>query len=77
MSDDLSTSERIAAEVRAILARKRIPQAELAQVLDISQVGVSRRLRGETPLDVNEVALIAAYLGVPIGVLYGEQAAAS
>lgn len=58
--------EAIAAEIRAEMARRKVSQVKIAALLDISQVGVSRRLRGETPLDVNELVKIADYLGVPI-----------
>lgn len=57
--------EAIAAEIRAELARRKVSQVKIAALLDISQVGVSRRLRGETPLDVNELVKIADFLEVP------------
>lgn len=57
--------EAIAAEIRAELARRKVSQVKIAALLDISQAGVSRRLRGETPLDVNELVKIADFLEVP------------
>lgn len=56
--------EACAAEVRATLARKRISGVRLAAMIDRSQVYVSRRLRGEVPFDVVDLALIADALGV-------------
>jgi len=64
-----SVTQSVAAEVRAELARKRIPQSDLAEVLGVSQAGISRRLSGATPFDVNELAAVAAFLGVPVGKL--------
>lgn len=57
------------ANVRAEMARKGYSQAELARMLGMSQTGISKRLRGETPFDVNELARISAVLGVPLGTL--------
>jgi transcriptional regulator with XRE-family HTH domain len=70
-----TVTQSVASEVRAELARKRIPQADLAEVLGVSQAGISRRLSGDTPFDVNEVAAVADFLGVPIALLFGDSAA--
>jgi hypothetical protein len=32
----------------------------------MSEVSVSRRLRGETPFDINELVAVAEFLGVPV-----------
>ena len=58
--------ERIAAEIRAEVARQRATQVQLAQLLDLSQAAVSRRLSGDTPFTLNELAAIAQFLNVPI-----------
>lgn len=76
VTEHTPASVTVAAEVRAILAYRRIPQADLAEVLGMSQVAVSRRLRGETLFDVDEVAKVAAFLGVSVAALYGEKATA-
>lgn len=76
VTEPIPASVTVAAEVRAILAYRRIPQAALADVLGMSQVAVSRRLRGETLFDVDEVAKVAAFLGVSVADLYGEKASA-
>ena len=70
-----TVTQSIASEIRAELGRKRIPQADLANVLGVSQAGISRRLSGDTPFDVNEVAAVADFLGVPVALLFGETAA--
>lgn len=61
-----TTTEAVAAEIRAELARRQIPQIKLATLLGTSQVSVSRRLTGQTPISVDELAIIAGFLEVPI-----------
>jgi len=66
MTEPNSPSSRIAGEIRAALARARIPQTDVADALNMSQASVSRRLTGDTPLDVNELQVIADLVGVPM-----------
>lgn len=54
------------ANVRAEMGRKGISQAVLASGLGMSQTAISKRLRGETPFDINELVRIAAVLDVPL-----------
>lgn len=61
--------EGVAEEVRALLARKRLSGAKLAQTIGRSEMYVSRRLRGETAFDLDDLERIAAALGAPIGAL--------
>lgn len=68
-------SEAVAAEIRAELARRRIPQARLAALLGVSQVSVSRRLSGETPFDLNELVKVADFLGIDVADLLKGSAA--
>ena len=56
--------ELVAGEIRAALARARMTQSALADQLGVSRAWVSRRLSGEVPLSVGDVALIAGQLGV-------------
>jgi transcriptional regulator with XRE-family HTH domain len=67
---------RLADTIRAEMARRRIAQTLVGDRLGLSQAAVSRRLRGETPFDANELIEIAALLEVPVGSLFGEDAAA-
>lgn len=67
--------ETVAAEVRAELARRKVSQTQIAMLLGISQAGVSRRLLGQTPMDVNEVAAIAEFLDIPVSALFPERVA--
>lgn len=66
---------RTADNIRAEMARRRIPQIALAKHLGMSQAAVSRRLNGVTAFDVDELTSLAAWLGVPAASLLGEVAA--
>jgi len=61
-----SLNTQVAANVRAEMARRRARQSDLAQVLDLSQSAVSKRLAGTIPLDLDELGGIATFLNVPI-----------
>ena len=59
-----TTTQRVSANLRAEVARQRIPQADMAKALALSQPAVSRRLQGRTPLTVDELVRCASLLGV-------------
>lgn len=59
------TRERIAAEVRAELARQGKRNGFVAEVLDLDLGSVSQRLLGRRPFKAEEIAAIASALGVP------------
>lgn len=59
----------VAAEVRAALARDGRSAAALAGATGISKTSLSRKLRGQTPLYVEEIVLIAHALGIDAGAL--------
>lgn len=61
--------ELVAEEVRALLARRRLNGAKLAAAIDRSEMYVSRRLRGETSFDLDDLEKIAEVLDVPVGAL--------
>ena len=69
-------SSTTGANVRAELARRGLSQRVLADHLGLSPTGVSKRLSGATPIDINELAMIAAFLDVPLTTLLREDAAA-
>lgn len=56
----------VAAEVRAQLARAQYTGSRIARELGWTQRYMSRRLTGEVPFDVNDLAAIAEVLGVPV-----------
>ena len=60
-------------EVRVLMVRRRMTQADLAEVLDLGQSEVSKRLRGTVPFRFDEIVFIADYFGVSIGALFGEE----
>lgn len=54
------------ANVRGEMARRGVSQSRLAESIGLSQAAVSKRLRGETPFDINELTAVAAALDVPL-----------
>jgi transcriptional regulator with XRE-family HTH domain len=68
MTTDTREAERrtIAAEVRAELARQQITQRELADRIGMFQQALQVRLAGRRPFRAEELAAIAAALGVPV-----------
>lgn len=62
-------SDRVAEEVRAQLARKRITGRELARRLNVSHSWVNYRLTGTQEIGLNDLERIAAALGVDVAEL--------
>lgn len=56
--------ERVAEELRALLARRKVTPTELGRRLGKSQTWVWRRLEGEVAFDLNDLEAIAAVLAV-------------
>jgi transcriptional regulator with XRE-family HTH domain len=56
----------VAEEVSAYLGRRRMSGAKLARAIDRSEMYVSRRLRGETAFDLDDLERIADVLGVTV-----------
>lgn len=69
-------SQRIAAEVRAEIARRQLVAANVAKDAGLTPSQFSRRLHGHINFSADEVAAIAKSIGVPVSSLYGEPAAA-
>ena len=59
-------SEMVAEEVRAVMARRRMSGRELANQLGVSPSWISYRLSGKQPIDINDLAAIAAALSVGV-----------
>lgn len=57
-------TDRVAEEIRALMARQRMSGRELARRLNVSASWVNYRLTGSQPIDVNDLELIAEALGV-------------
>ncbi len=59
-----SLSADTAAEIRAWMGRLSVRQSELARRLGETDQWLSMRLRGNTPIDLDELSRIADALGV-------------
>lgn len=59
-----SLRARVAEEVRALLARRRMSATELARALGVSQTYVWRRLSAEVAFDLDDLERIAGVLRV-------------
>lgn len=57
-------AEQVAAEVRAMMGRRRMTQTEVAEALGVTQMYVSRRVKktNPTPMDVSDLARFARVL---------------
>lgn len=58
--------QRVAAEVRAEIARQRITEDQLAVVFAQHQTWVSRRKTGKVPWSAGQLVVLADYMGVPV-----------
>ncbi|SCL43221.1 Cro/C1-type HTH DNA-binding domain-containing protein [Micromonospora pallida] len=56
----------VAEEIGAHLGRRRMSGAKLARAIERSEMYVSRRLRGETAFDLDDLERIAEVLGVTV-----------
>ncbi len=65
----MKLSPEVRGTIRAELARRGRSQQDLADALELSGVAVSRRLTGQTPIDLDELAAIASYLQMPVAAL--------
>lgn len=69
-------TELVGEEIRLLCMRRHVSGKDLATVIGVSQVGVSRRMTGETPWDINELAAVAEAFGLPIAALLPPPSAA-
>lgn len=65
------THETVAAEVRASLARNRRSGRSVALQLGWNQNYIWRRLTGDTPFSIEDLAAIAEVLDVPVATFFG------
>jgi transcriptional regulator with XRE-family HTH domain len=59
----------LGSNIRAEMARRGISQDALARALKRSQASISKRLRGEVSITIDDAAAIAAHLGIPLSAL--------
>lgn len=62
----------VADNVRLLAGRRRVRQSDLARLFGVSRMAISDRFRYKTPWTVDELGVLAAAFGVPVGVLAGE-----
>ena len=75
MDETTSTAtDRVAANIRAEMARQRLSQSTVAGAVGMSPAAMSQRLTGKTPIDVNELVRLAAVLDIPAESLLRESA---
>lgn len=77
MATTTEIREQIAAEVRAELARQRLTQRQVAQILDMKQPAVQLRLAGTRPFRAEELVKLAGALSVPVSRFVPEHAEAT
>lgn len=70
-------TRRVAAEIRAELARQGMTQDQLSAKTGISQSSLSRRLTAAYPFTTAEMATIAEALGVHVSTFFGSSASAA
>lgn len=59
-------SDAVAKEIRVLLVRRDMKQTDLAVLMDVSEMWVSRRLRGAQPIDLNDLQRFADALNVEV-----------
>lgn len=69
MSQNLPLAEVAAREVRAEMGRQRISGIQLAGLLGVSDMYLSRRLTGQIAFDLAEIERVAIALNVPVAQL--------
>ena len=69
------TNADVAGRVRGIAAQHRTTQQQLASVLSLSEMAISRRVNGVTPFTPEELIRLSQHFGVPAGYFFGEVAA--
>lgn len=71
MGSPINLRQRVAAELRAEMARQKRTGVDLAAALKCSQQSASRRLNGGQGLDLDELPVIAEWLGIDVMDLLG------
>jgi transcriptional regulator with XRE-family HTH domain len=73
---NIPTTEQVAGEIRAEMARQRKRMTDLADELGISYATLNRRLTRKRSFRLDELETIAAYLGTTVTALLGRADAA-
>lgn len=64
------STDKLAAEVRAEMARQRLTPIDVANGTDISYATIKRRLAGQYPFTMEEFGAVARFLGIEVTELY-------
>jgi transcriptional regulator with XRE-family HTH domain len=64
--DGRGLTRRTAAQIRALMAARRLTGRDLGAVLELSPAAISRRLYGDGSFSLDEVEVTAEWLGVPL-----------
>lgn len=68
-TEAMTFNAALAEEIRAAMARQRLKQRQLGEVLGLSHAQVSQRLAGWVPMRADEIDAIADFLGLGIAEL--------
>ena len=71
----INTNSDVADRIRGIAAERRVSRAEIASVLSVSLMAISRRLNGITPFNAEELIKLSKALRTPVGDFFGERVA--
>lgn len=66
MTYPMQLPQKVASEVRAEMGRQQKTLAQMAEAIDLDVQAARRRYRGEKPLTLDEVEILAAWLGVDL-----------
>ena len=66
----INTNSDVADRVRGIAAERRVSRAEIASVLSVSPMAISRRLNGITPFNAEELIKLARRMNTPIAAFF-------
>jgi transcriptional regulator with XRE-family HTH domain len=69
--------QRIAAEVRAEMARQQKTQREVGEILDLPQASIYLRLQAKRAFRAEELAKLAEAFGVPISRFFPDAVSAA
>ena len=64
-------ADRVAVEVRALMARFDVTQTQLGEAIGLPQSQISKRLRGTIPFNLREVESVAKYFHITASTLLG------
>lgn len=72
LSVEQQVNRLVADEIRSWMARRRLHQAWLADVLGLSQAAISKKLRGDAPFSVTQLLQLAGALDLSLSELMGQ-----